>query len=120
MSKNYNDCDIVLELLPLYIEQKTGAESNAFVGTHLTGCKECQEVYRFMSEDLLKQMETAPVQNSADNNVPVLSKQSTRKPRRIHLTPTAKRVLLLLLGLVGYACLMVGVVVYTFLYLTGA
>lgn len=120
MSKNYNDCDIVLELLPLYIEQKTGAESNVFVGAHLKECQECQEVYRFMSADLLQRMEPTGAQNSADNNVALLYRQGTKKRRRIHLTPTAKRVLLLLLGMVGYACLMVGVVVYTFLYLTGA
>ena len=36
MNRKVSDCDIVLELLPLYIEKRTGAESNGFVEKHFS------------------------------------------------------------------------------------
>jgi len=47
-----NECDIVLDLLPLYIENKTCNESNDLVMKHLEECQECSEVYRNMTADL--------------------------------------------------------------------
>lgn len=113
MNKKYNACEIVLELLPLYIEHKTGEESNFFVESHLAKCQECQEIYRLMNADFSMQMEKVEI----DNLPKEIKKKSKRK--RIHFTPTAKRIAILIMGLIGYLCLMIGVMVYTFWYLTG-
>lgn len=47
-----NECDVVLDLLPLYIENKTSDESNRLVRKHLEECRECSEIYRSMTADL--------------------------------------------------------------------
>lgn len=99
MSKNYNDCDIVFDLLPLYLDGKTGAESNVFVKEHLAGCPECREVHQFMSAEL-------------PGKKPEVSGQTIHKRRRI--TRRTKRLLILVAGLIGYLCLMAGIVMYAF------
>lgn len=99
MSKNYNDCDIVLELLPLYLDGKTCEESNAFVKEHLVGCAECREVHELMSAELPQ--DRVAVSDSAG--------QKRRRKWR-HLPATTRRRIILIVGLFGYLCLMVGCV----------
>lgn len=102
MSKNVNDCDVVLELLPYYLDQKTGEESNRFVQEHLTGCAECREVYQLMSADFLESEVAVSRQEQA---------RAKRKRRR--LSRSFKRTLLVVAGLLAYFCLVIGVVAYT-------
>lgn len=103
MSKNFNDCDIVLELLPLYLDGKTGEESNAFVREHLAGCAECREVYELMSADFLADKEAKPETRR---------KQAKRSWK--HLSPARKRTIILAAGLLGYLALMMGCVALAF------
>ncbi|MBQ7775240.1 MAG: zf-HC2 domain-containing protein [Lachnospiraceae bacterium] len=110
MNKECNTCDIVLELLPLYIEQKTGQESASFVKEHLDDCKECQEIYRYMSTDYTMQLKQA-LQEQAE---------AGQKKKNKKLSTRTKKVIILLVGFVGYLCLMAGSVIYIFCYLTGA
>lgn len=51
MNREYKDCDIVFDLLPLYIDGKTGEESKTYVSVHLTQCEDCRQTYQFMQED---------------------------------------------------------------------
>lgn len=51
MHREYRDCEIVFDLLPLYVDGKTSDESNAFVRRHLAECKGCQQTCQFMQED---------------------------------------------------------------------
>lgn len=108
MNRKVTECDIVLELLPLYIEEKTGEVSDAFVAEHLTGCRECREVYEFMSADLMPEAEMS--REDATREV---------KRGRKRLSPTLKKVLFATAGILAYLGLMVGLVVYTYMYLTG-
>lgn len=39
---NYNDCAIIADLLPLYIEGLTGDETNIYLADHLATCRECR------------------------------------------------------------------------------
>ncbi len=48
MNHHYNNCDIAFDLLPLYLDGKTGQESNAFMERHLSECKECRKNYELM------------------------------------------------------------------------
>ena len=51
------ECDIVSDLLPLYLEGKTGEESNLFVREHLDQCGLCRKNLEYMEmsyEDILK------------------------------------------------------------------
>jgi len=101
MSKNNNDCDIVLELLPLYLDEKTCEESNVFVKEHLAGCADCRQVHELMNADFSRE-ETATVEET----------EKSRKSKRRRLSPTMKRTVILIGGLVGYFVLMVAVVAY--------
>ena len=113
MNKNVCDCDIVLELLPLYIEQKTGAESNAFVEEHLAECEQCREVYELMSADWMAE----DAGEAADADSENLTQESTKDgtPGRWYQS----KLFWVIAGILAYAGLMAGLVIYTFLYLTG-
>ena len=45
-----NECNIVRDLLPLYIENMASEETRAFVEVHLSNCPECNEIYDSMLE----------------------------------------------------------------------
>ena len=42
------DCNLVIDLLPSYIDKLTSDESNKFVEKHLAECEECQQIYKNM------------------------------------------------------------------------
>ena len=44
-----NECNIVRDLLPLYIENMTSEETREFVEAHLSKCPECNELYFSMT-----------------------------------------------------------------------
>ena len=46
------ECKIVQDLIPNYIEEVTTEETNEFIREHIAGCKECNEVYLAMKQDL--------------------------------------------------------------------
>lgn len=48
--KNELSCQIVRDILPIYIDKLTGDETNAAVESHLEGCEECRKVLRDMEE----------------------------------------------------------------------
>ena len=68
--KKYTECDIVRELLPLYIEQKTGEESNAYVAGHLPKCEECRAIHQWMSADWLEEKLAESNQELVNKNKP--------------------------------------------------
>lgn len=107
MSENCNACDIVLELLPLYIEQRTCKESDCYIERHLKTCNGCSEVYQLMKEDISLQI------NGCD------SRKNAKKRKRKRWYKILFKILLVFLGIIGYTCLMIGLVVLIFLYLTG-
>lgn len=109
MGKNYNDCDIVIELLPLYIEKKTGEESNLFVGKHLLECGECQRVYQLMIRDLGENLW----------NVESISER-TRQTKKRRFFRRLKKLLILVGGILVYIGLMIGIIVLVVMYLSGA
>lgn len=45
-----NECNIVRDLLPLYIENMASEETREFVEAHLSKCPECNELYLSMTE----------------------------------------------------------------------
>ena len=109
MSKLYNDCDIALELLPLYIDKKTGEESNLFLGKHLQECAECQQIHQLMEQDLsvdMKSMEKV--------SKPLIQ---TVKRRLLRLL---KKVLIVFGGMAAYIGLMIGIIALVLRYLSGA
>ena len=111
MNKEIKSCDIVQELLPLYMEKRTGEESNQYVEKHLAECEECRENHKWMNMDYSRQLK---------REVPSTDRQSNQVgKKRKHLTPTNKRILIMILALLGYIGLMGLIVIGTFMYLTG-
>lgn len=43
-------CEVVRDLLPLYIDKLTSEESNKEIEKHLKNCKECYQYYQEMME----------------------------------------------------------------------
>jgi len=46
------DCALVSDLLPLYLEELTSQETNIFIKEHMKQCRECEELYKNMKDDL--------------------------------------------------------------------
>lgn len=49
-----NNCDIVKDLIPMYIEDLTSESSNQFIEKHLFSCKECTIYLKNMEKELPK------------------------------------------------------------------
>ena len=47
-----NNCNIVLDLLPNYIEGLTSRETNDFVASHLLECEKCNKKYNDMKDNI--------------------------------------------------------------------
>lgn len=47
-----NECKIIQDLLPNYIENLTSAESNEFIKSHLTDCRECKKSLDIMKKEI--------------------------------------------------------------------
>lgn len=47
-----NNCEIVQDLLPMYVEGLTSESSNQFVEEHIDSCPECLNYYKTIKEDL--------------------------------------------------------------------
>lgn len=48
-----NSCNIIRDLLPLYIEGLTSEESNKFIEEHVKECKDCSKLLEEMKEDTI-------------------------------------------------------------------
>ncbi len=48
MQNDGKDCPIVVDLLPLYLEQKASRESAEFVQQHLKVCDSCRKEMQWM------------------------------------------------------------------------
>lgn len=48
MINRKQECDIISDLLPLYLEKKTSAESGEFIKEHVEHCQECRKNLKLM------------------------------------------------------------------------
>lgn len=48
MNEKNKDCDIIADLLPLYLEEITNPETNCFMEEHLAECENCRKNYQWM------------------------------------------------------------------------
>lgn len=49
---NKENCKIIQDLFPNYIEKLTSKETNIFIGKHLDECDECKSIYENMQKEL--------------------------------------------------------------------
>ena len=50
--KEKNDCKIVQDLLPNYIDKLTSKETNTYIEEHIKDCNECQKILEAMQKDI--------------------------------------------------------------------
>lgn len=103
MSEKYSDCEIVLDLLPLYLDGKTGEESNKYVREHLTICPGCRNVYKMMS------MEFPPISKKEQKHE--TKKKFWVKLKR-HFPHLRKDIVILTTFLILYVLILVGIVMW--------
>lgn len=62
-------CEIVRDLLPMYIDDLTSKESNEFINKHLLTCSECTDYYNNLKESIpeLNKNEIFPPENTENN-----------------------------------------------------
>ena len=46
-----NNCDIIQDLLPMYIDDTLSSDSKSFVERHLAECEDCREALVFLKEE---------------------------------------------------------------------
>ena len=49
-----NECDIIADLLPIYLDGATQEETNGFIEEHLANCEICKKNYEWMSGSVIE------------------------------------------------------------------
>ncbi len=101
MNKNH-ECEIIFDLLPLYVEETTSKESNEFVQQHILHCEECRKNLQYMIA-------------SYEELVP--EKSTRRKKRRAKSYVFGKAKSKIFVGV--YLCLLVAAWIYIILCFVG-
>ncbi|WP_313162793.1 zf-HC2 domain-containing protein [Sedimentibacter sp.] len=70
---NKINCNIIKDLLPLYIDNLTSNESNEIIEEHLNSCNECQIVYEQMNTPIEAEQE-----QNRENEIDYLKKVKTK------------------------------------------
>lgn len=58
---NNIDCEIIMDLLPLYADGMVSNDTGEIVESHLKECEECQEIYRQMTGKIDFSFEKKPM-----------------------------------------------------------
>lgn len=85
-------CEVVRDLLPLYIDKLTSEESNKEIEKHLKNCKECYQYYQEMMGEIGVLAEI-PKEEAEDVKVIKKIKKRSRKKLIIAVLGTALAVL---------------------------
>lgn len=65
------ECDVMYDLLPLYMDGKVREDSRTFVKEHLQKCEGCKEIY----EDMQRIQESASEKEEMQEKIAVQKKQ---------------------------------------------
>lgn len=71
-----NECKIVKDLLPNYIEDLTSKETNEFLENHIETCKDCKEILKMLKGD--KEEEEQKEEKSEEEELKHLKKYNRR------------------------------------------
>ncbi len=86
------ECDLVADLLPIYIDGKASEASRKFIEEHIKTCEECKEIYEAMT---------------ADMQLP-----NTVKRKRRFKIPTLLKILLGVLGSLVFVIVLIVIISY--------
>lgn len=65
-------CYLIKELLPLYIEGDTSAETNKIVAKHIQSCERCRHLYQEMKEPI-------PLIKTPENIMPYIDEKEEKR-----------------------------------------
>ena len=65
--KNSKDCDIVRDLLPNYIENLTGENTNKYIENHIKECENCSQLLNKMRKDITIETNTSDFKKETNN-----------------------------------------------------
>lgn len=103
-----NECNIIRDILPLYIEDMVSADTVSFVEEHLESCAECREELSKLKKSTETADRSKPVSTSYVNEAAPLKAVKKRLRR--------KQILTILLSFIVAALLVFGVVSALFLW----
>ena len=90
-------CDLVADLLPIYIDGKASTASKEFIEEHIKTCQDCKDLYEAMTADM-----------------PVPAPEKTKQ--RFKLNPVIK----IMLGVLGYLIVVILLaVIVTYILVNG-
>lgn len=109
MISKEQECALVSDLLPLYVEKRTGEAGSTFVREHLEGCEKCRREFAFMeaSYKILGEDRLQPEGGTGNNreNDPKRFPESRQEKRRL----TARKYRYLVWG---YLAVLAGIWLY--------
>lgn len=94
INKN-EECDIMNDLLPLYVEQLTQKDTSKWIETHLAECETCRQTYEIMKDSFTE----------------VLKEEKKVKKKKVKLFQKVR----LRLFLYGYVLLLIAIWLYCIL-----
>ena len=111
MIDKHQECAIVSDLLPLYVERRTGEECNVFIRVHLEQCEDCRKELEFMKvsyEELLDEGQTGDELSENCCGLPKHGQLPEQRKRRLKNKRWAKWKIFV--G--GYVLLLAGIWLY--------
>ncbi len=90
------ECDLVRDLLPIYMDGKVSKESKEIVEKHIASCPECKEMYDAMSKEIV-----------ADNGKVRINKKIISPEKKV-----IRAVLIYCFSLLAFAFLLSAVLIY--------
>ncbi|MBQ3095002.1 MAG: zf-HC2 domain-containing protein [Clostridia bacterium] len=93
-----NECSIVRDILPLYVEDMVSADTSAFVEEHLEKCAECREEWKNLKKPGGFEPTATDIQNKDAEPLKVFKKKWTKRNRIMIATTVIATALIVLLG----------------------
>ena len=94
---NKFECDLIADLLPIYMDKKCGDDTRKFVEEHIKSCDECREMYDAMARE-------------------IPAAEAPKQKKKIRLSPVVKMALVVL----AYGAFVIAVlVIFAYIMLNG-
>ncbi|MBO4456663.1 MAG: zf-HC2 domain-containing protein [Butyrivibrio sp.] len=94
---NKFECDLIADLLPIYMDKKCCDDTRKFVEDHIKSCDECREMYDAMARE-----------------IPTV--ESSQKKKKLRLSPVSKMALVVL---AYWAFVVVALIIYAYIMING-
>ena len=88
--KEINECNLIHDLLPMYIEELVNEDTKEFVEKHVSSCHRCQERLEDMKSNMIEEINTKENITNEERNLDIefinIMKKIRRRNRLMILT----------------------------------